>query len=114
MQGHVFNAHWLAYFDLVYTELWREAVGEWAGVIARGVDIVVADAHVSYRSPARFDDEIALTATVERLGTTSITTAFTGRRGDAVLAEGRLVHVVVDAASYAKTAIPDWVREALA
>ena len=122
MQGHVFNAHWLAYFDLAYTELWREAIGGWEDVTARGIDLVVAEANVSYRSPARFDDRIALTAQVERLGTTSITATFTGRRSGAggageagqVLAEGRMVHVVVDAGDFTKREIPGWVREALA
>ena len=138
MQGHVFNANWLAYFDLAYTELWREAVGGWDEVTGRGIDLVVAEATVSYRSPARFDDRIALTAQVERLGRTSITATFTGRRVDAkgagvaaegadgagvaaqdadhgtVLAEGRLIHVVVDAKDFTKREIPDWVREALA
>ena len=125
MQGHVFNAHWLAYFDTAYTELWRAAVGDWSQVTGRGIDLVVAEANVSYRAPARFDDEIALAATVERLGTTSITTGFVGRRAAAaatadttatdgdLLAEGRLVHVVVDAYDFTKREIPGWVREAL-
>ena len=132
MQGHVFNANWLAYFDLAYTELWRSAVGGgWEDVTARGIDLVVAEANVSFRSPGRFDDRVALTAEVERLGSTSITAAFTARRvggersgegrgGDApgehdrLLVEGRMVHVVVDAKDFTKREIPVWVREALA
>lgn len=123
MQGHVFNGHWLAYFDLASTELWRERVGAWDVVTARGIDLVVADAGVSFRSPARFDDEVDVEAAIARLGTTSIVSEFRGvraadgarggRAGD-LLVEGRLVHVVVDAASYEKREIPGWVREALA
>ncbi len=114
MQGHVFNGNWLGYFDLTLTELWRAAVGPWQDVVDRGIDMVVAEANVSYRSPARFDDEIDITATTERLGTTSITTAFRATRNGTLLVEGRLVHVVVDAKTYSKTEIPAWVREALA
>jgi acyl-CoA thioester hydrolase len=113
MQGHVFNAHWLSYFDLAVTELWRAAVGPWAQVLARGIDLVVVEASVSYRSPARFDDEVAIAATVERLGTTSIVTAFRAHRDEELLVEGRLIHVVVDRETYAKRLIPDWVRERL-
>ena len=113
MQGHVFNGHWLAYFDLAATELWRAAVGSWQEVLSRGVDLVVAEANVSYRAPARFDDEIAITATTERLGTSSITTGFTAKRDETLLVEGRLVHVVVDSRTFATTPIPEWVREAL-
>ena len=116
MQGHVFNAHWLAYFDVAWTELWRAGMGDWNEVTARGIDLVVADAQVSYRAPARFDDEIAITPTVERLGTSSITTSFAAHRpkDDTLLVEGRLVHVVVDAKDFTKREIPGWVREALA
>ena len=113
MQGHVFNGHWLAYFDLAATELWRASVGSWQEVLSRGVDLVVAEANVSYRAPARFDDEIAITATTERLGTSSITTGFTAERDETLLVEGRLVHVVVDSRTFATTPIPEWVREAL-
>ena len=113
MQGHVFNGHWLAYFDLAATELWRASVGSWQEVLSRGVDLVVAEANVSYRAPARFDDEIAITATTERLGTSSITTGFTAKRDETLLVEGRLVHVVVDSRTFATTPIPEWVREAL-
>jgi acyl-CoA thioester hydrolase len=114
MQGHVFNAHWLSYFDTAATELWRAAVGTWREVNARGIDLVVADAGVTFRSPARFDDELAIEAAIARLGTSSIVTQFTGRRGEDLLVEGRLVHVVVDATTYEKAPIPDWVRTALA
>jgi acyl-CoA thioester hydrolase len=113
MQGHVFNAHWLSYFDLAVTELWRAAVGSWAEVTSRGIDLVVAEASVSYRAAARFDDELAIRATVDRLGSTSIVTAFEARRDGELLVEGRLVHVVVDRTTYAKRLIPDWVRERL-
>jgi acyl-CoA thioesterase FadM len=64
-------------------------------------------------SPVRFDDEVAIAATVERLGTTSIVTAFRAHRDEELLVEGRLIHVVVDRETYAKRLIPDWVRERL-
>lgn len=114
MQGHVFNANWLSYFDIAITELWRERFGPWSDVTGRGFDLVVAEARVGYRSPARFDDEIDITATIEHLGTTSIRTGFVARRGEETLVEGTLVHVVVTTDTYAKTPIPDEFREALA
>ena len=30
MQGVVFNANYLTYFDTAVTELWREAIGAWS------------------------------------------------------------------------------------
>jgi acyl-CoA thioester hydrolase len=112
-QGIVFNANYLAYFDIAVTELWREAIGPWTVMVERGVDVVVAEANLSFRRPARFDDVIVLGARVGRFGTTSMTTEIDIRRDGELLVEGRLRQVFVDAKTWAKTEIPPWVREAL-
>ena len=52
-QGIVFNANWLAYFDVVLTELWRECVRDYAEMVASGTDMVVAEAGVRFRGPPR-------------------------------------------------------------
>ena len=113
-QGIVFNAHYLAYADIAITELFRETLGNWSVITERGYDAVVAEAKLRFRSPARFDDELDLHATVAELGTTSMTTAIEVRRGDELLVECELRHVFMSRATWAKTPIPDWVREALA
>jgi len=43
-QGVVFNAHYLAYLDISMTELWRAAFGGYGEMLAKGVDMVVAEA----------------------------------------------------------------------
>jgi acyl-CoA thioester hydrolase len=113
-QGHVFNSHYFAYFDVALTELWRAAIGRYDLMIERGVDVVVAEAHARYLRGARFDDEIDLEAAIERLGTTGITTRFRVLRQESLLVDGRLRHVCVDAAALTSTPIPDWLRQALA
>ena len=112
-QGHVFNAHYFAYFDLVLTELWRAAIGHYDLMVERGVDLVVAEAQARYLRPARFDDELDATAAVERLGSTGITTRFRVLRDGDLLVDGRLRHVCVDATTLTKAPIPDWLRAAL-
>ena len=114
MQGHVFNAHYLAYFDLTLTELWRAAIGYYGLMTERGVDLVVAEANARYLAAARFDEEIDVEATIERLGTTAITTRFRVLRGERLLVDGWLRHVCVDATALTKTPIPGWLRDALA
>ena len=113
-QGIVFNAHYVAWFDVALTELWREALGSWAAMVERGVDAVVAELTVRYRAPARADELLELRVAVEGFGTTSLRTRVDVRRGDALLAEGRLRHVFVDAATWAPVPAPDWIRDALA
>jgi acyl-CoA thioester hydrolase len=113
-QGIVFNANYLLYFDVAFTELWREALGSWQDMVERGIDAVVAEANARFRAPARYDDVLELRARVVRLGTTSITTEIDVVRDGQLLVEGRLQHVFVDAATWRKTDMPDWVREGLA
>jgi acyl-CoA thioester hydrolase len=112
-QGIVFNANYLLYFDVAFTELWRASVGPWQEMVERGVDAVVAEAKLSFRSPARFDDQLELRAQIARLGRTAITTMIDVFRGEEILVAGELRHVCVDTATWDKTEVPDWVRRGL-
>jgi acyl-CoA thioester hydrolase len=118
-QGIVFNANYLLYFDVAFTELWREAVGPWQEMVGRGIDAVVAHAEIDFRAPARYDDVLALTARVVRLGRTAITTEIDVMRGQEVLVAMRLRHVCVstrgksDAMAFEATPWPDDIRRGL-
>jgi acyl-CoA thioester hydrolase len=112
-QGIVFNANYLLYFDVVFTELWRAAVGPWQDMVTRGIDAVVAEASLSFRAPARFDDQLALRAQITRVGTTAITTAIDVLRDEELLVAGQLRHVCVAADTWSKTELPGWIREGL-
>lgn len=113
LQGVVFNAHYLAYFDTSLASMWRDGLGGYPAVLERGLDVVVAEAQLRFRAPARFDEELTLEMTLTRLGETSITSAHRITRGEDVIVEGTLRHVLVDLATLTKTPIPDWMRESL-
>jgi acyl-CoA thioester hydrolase len=113
-QGVVFNAHYLAYFDASITELWRAAFGGYRVMMDRGVDLVVAEAQLRFRTPARFDDELTLEVAMTRMGNTAITSNHRIGQGDELVVEGTLRHVVVDLETLSKTPIPGWIREGLA
>lgn len=112
-QGIVFNANYLGYFDHAFTELWREAFGSYAGMVEQGIDIVVAEASLTFAGPARFDDLVAIELEIERLGTTSMTSRLELVRDGEALVECRMRHVFVDAEGWTKTEIPAWLREGL-
>jgi acyl-CoA thioester hydrolase len=112
-QGVVFNAHYLAYFDVSITELWRAAFGSYDAMTDRGVDIVVAEAQLRFRAPARFDQVLTLEISIVRLGHTSILSHHLIRHDERTLVEGSVRHVLVDLPALTKTEIPDWVRTAL-
>lgn len=112
-QGIVFNAHYVSWFDVALTELWREALGSWGAMVERGVDAVVAHLDVDFHAPARSDDLVTLGVAVEALGNTSLTTVVDVTRDGDLLVRGRLRHVFVDAETWEKTPMPDWIREGL-
>jgi acyl-CoA thioester hydrolase len=112
-QGVVFNAHYVTYFDIALTELWREAIGPYADMIAAGADMVVGEAQVRYRAPAGFDELLDIAVVPTRLGNTGMTTEMEVRRGATLIAEGQMRHVFVDTGSGAKRPIPDDVRRGL-
>jgi acyl-CoA thioester hydrolase len=119
-QGVVFNAHYLAFFDASITELWRAAFGGYQVMMDRGIDLVVADAQLRFRSPARFDDELTLAVEITRMGNTSIVSTHRITRGEdegasgELIVEGTLRHVTVERTALGKTPIPDWLRDQLA
>jgi len=112
-QGVVFNAHYVMYFDVALTELWREAIGPYTAMIESGTDMVVAEAGVRYLAPAGFDDELEVGVEVTRLGTTGMTTRMTVRHDELVVVEGEMRHVFIDPATKLKKPIPDDVRRGL-
>jgi acyl-CoA thioester hydrolase len=112
-QGVVFNANYLLYLDVAFTELWRERLGGYAEMIERGIDVMLVQSNLSYRRAARADDEIDVRLRIAALGTTSVTMEATVERAGETLVEATLVHVFVDAASLEKTPIPEDLRTLL-
>jgi acyl-CoA thioester hydrolase len=111
-QGHVFNANYLAYFDLAMTELWRD-LGGYRAMVDDGVDMVVAEANIRYLSSLGFDDEIDLVVRSVSLGNTSMTSQLAIERAGDAAAEGTLRHVFIDGAERSGAPIPDKIREGL-
>ena len=112
-QGVVFNANYVAYFDVVITELWREALGRYQDLVDSGVDMVVAELNVRYLGPAGFDDDIDFVARLTRLGDTAISTRIDASTGGRPVVEGRIRHVFIDVPTKEKRPMPDHVRDAL-
>jgi acyl-CoA thioester hydrolase len=107
VQGVVFNAHYLAYFDISMTELWRAAFGGYQAMLDRGLDMVVAEAQLRFQGSASFDQELTLEVAVIRMGNTSILSRHRIHHGEELLVGGTLAHVLVDRKTLRKTPIPD-------
>ena len=114
MQGRAFNAHYLTWIDMAHMEAMATIAGGHQVMTDRGIDVVVAAAELQFRLPAHFDDELIIQVAIEAPGRTSLRSRFEFRRGDEVIAEATMIHVCVDATSFAKQEWPDWFREQLA
>ena len=112
-QGIVFNANFLAYVDVVLTEIWRESMGSYDLLLETGVDTVVGEANMRFLAPGRFDDILRIEGGFDGLGTTSTTLRLWFRRADELLVEADIRYVFVDLKSWEKSPIPDKVRQGL-
>ncbi len=101
MQGVVFNAHYLAYFDVALTEYWEALTG------ARNADgdgvlehLYVVKSVIDYHASARFDDVVDIGVRIARLGRASMTCHFEIHRTGEHLITGETVYVhAVDGSS---------------
>lgn len=114
MQGRAFNGHYLTWIDMAHTEALRGLLGGYQSLLDRGIDFVVAAVELQFRKPARFDDELLVHVAIEPPGRTSLRSRYVIDRSDEVVAEATMIHVCVDAATYAKQPWPDWFRDDLA
>lgn len=83
-------------------------------MVESGTDVVVADAQATFHASPRFDEEIDVEMTIEKLGTTSMISRFEEKRDGELLVTGRMVHVFVTPVTNQKKQVPDDVRARLA
>jgi len=90
--------HFARFFVFMETaeHRFREALGHpvsWTGEDGVPLTWPRVAATCDYRRPARCGDELEIRTRIVDRGTSSLTFAFTFRRGDEILAEGRLTSV---------------------
>lgn len=71
-QGHVNNARYLTYLEQARVAYIRR-LGLWEGGSFLDFNIILADAHVTYRAPVLFGQDVRVWVRVSRLGNKSFT-----------------------------------------
>lgn len=94
--GFAYHAHFLAWFEIARTQLLREHGLPYAGLEAAGWFLPVLEAQVRYLRPARYDDVLAVSATMAARPTVRIPIAYEVRRGPDLLATGSTLHAFID------------------
>jgi len=114
-QAVVFNATYAEYVDIAATEYMRAIWGDYNNVLAQGVDNQVVSLKIDWRSPARFDEVVAIEVETTHIGNTSFTLAlkFHQPLDNREIAVAEITYVMVSVDEHRKMAIPDDLREAL-
>lgn len=91
-QGVVFNANYLVYADVAGTEYYRH-LGILADTVEDLSQVYVVDAHLQFKSPARYDDLLTCTVIPSRIGNSSFQLVVKIARDDTELTEITLTYV---------------------
>jgi acyl-CoA thioester hydrolase len=112
VQGHVFNAHYLAYVDDACNAWLKAAVG--GDYLAAGLDIVLKAATITWHGGAGFDDLMAIDVSVGRWGTTSFDVVFEGSVDERPVFSATVTYISVTPGTLTPAPVPDHIRAALA
>jgi len=113
LQAIVFNANYLTYYDVAWTEYFRAVGFEWKDLLALGVDSVLARTTMEFKSPAKFDEILEVHTRVSKIGTTSLTFEFAiyPQGEDRMIGSANSLYVCVDPKTLKSTPVPDLLRQ---
>lgn len=113
LQAIVFNSNYLTYYDVAWTEYFREVGFEWKDLLALGVDTVLARTTMEFKSPARFDEVLEVYARISKIGTTSLTFEFEiyPAGEERLVNSATSLYVCIDPKTMRSTPVPDLLRE---
>ena len=112
LQGIVFNGNYLTFYDVAWTEYFREIGLTWKAMIESGVDTVLARTTIEFKSPARFDEILEVYTRVSKIGNTSIIFDFEiyPEGEERLIGTAQSLYVCVDPRTLQKIRVPDDLR----
>ncbi len=109
--GVVYHANYLVYFEVARVELLRSLGLPITEVESRGLVLPVVEARLKYLRPARLDDLLEVSLSVQSVGPASFTCAYEIARDGLLLASGWTRLAVCERESGRCTPMPPWLRE---
>ncbi|NKX44164.1 tol-pal system-associated acyl-CoA thioesterase [Roseicyclus persicicus] len=113
LAGLVYYANYLRFIERARSEMVRAAGVDQVEMKARGLVFAVRRVEADYLKPARYDDQIEVRTTLDRVKGASFDMPQEVWRGDDLLFRARVTIVVLDAQGRA-TRLPADIRAALA
>jgi acyl-CoA thioester hydrolase len=93
--GVVYYANYLRYFESARAAYWRSLGKSYKDLEAWGIALPVVEAHCYYKSPAYYEDLLAVETRVSELRGASLRFAYRIFRGDQLIADGTTRHAVI-------------------
>lgn len=114
-QHVVFNARYGDYADIAMNEFLRAVMGGYDKLLAAGMDTQVVRLEIDFRSPARFDEVLAISVETTSIGNTSfvLTMQMALHPAGRLVATATVTYVMVTATAHQKMRVPDDVRRRL-
>jgi acyl-CoA thioester hydrolase len=116
-QGIANNAVYLNWFEVARVTYLARFPGGYRGLIEKGVEALTIEAHVRYRAPCGFDDELRIHTRVVGLRGARFRFEYVVERlndPQDVIADGWSAHACVDASTLRPTRMPAWLAEGIA
>ena len=116
-QGIANNAVYLNWFEVARVGYLARFPGGYRGLIEQGVEALTIEAHVGYRAPCGFDDDLRVHTRVRDLRGARFRFEYLVERVSdppATVAEGWTAHACVDARTLRPTRMPTWLADAIA
>ncbi len=112
LQAIVFNANFLIYYDVAWTEYFRALGLTWQAMISSGVDTVIARTTLEFKAPARFDEVLEVYTRISKIGKTSLNFEFEiyPEGGERLVNSASSLYVCVDPKTLLKMRVPDDLR----
>jgi acyl-CoA thioester hydrolase len=112
--GVAYHARYLVWLDVARTEHLRQAGASYADLEARGLRLVVSEAAIRYRRPARFDDLVRIRCWVRALASRRVEFGYAVEHAERaeLLATATVALLALDA-SMTLSRLPDEVRRVL-
>jgi acyl-CoA thioester hydrolase len=104
--GVVYYANYLVYFERVRNEVLRAGGLTYKEMEASGILLPVIEAHCDYQQPAFYDDLLDIAGWFEWVSPVRMKSHCEVLRGNAILASGYTVHVVLSASSRKPIRLP--------
>ena len=111
--GIVYNANYLKYMERARTEFFRTLGFDKPAFIADGLLLVVASAQLRFCLPARLDDNLDVSVSIQKLARTWVLLSQTVLRGDDCLCDAQIKIACVTSGTLKPSRLPGFVQQAL-